>query len=109
MQMLAELGLHAMAEPFRKPSNSWLAAIGFLLFGVLLGGISLAIVPEHMVNSASMRIVNLVITPVVVGLFMVVLGAWRVRRGQPVLRIDRFAYGYGLALSFTLVRYFYAN
>jgi hypothetical protein len=39
---------------------------------------------------------------------MAAIGAWRARRGEPVLRIDRFAYGYLFALSLALVRFFFA-
>ena len=37
------------------------------------------------------------------------LGRWRARRGDDVLRIDRFACGYLFALSLALVRYFFAG
>jgi hypothetical protein len=33
---------------------------------------------------------------------------WRARHGKPVLRIDRFAYGYLFALAFALVRFLFA-
>jgi hypothetical protein len=39
---------------------------------------------------------------------MTIMAARRARRGQPVLRIDRFAYGYPFALSIALVRFFFA-
>ena len=48
-------------------------------------------------------VANLVVTPVVVGLLMRVIGIWRLR--QPVLRIDRFAYGYVFALLLAQVRF----
>jgi hypothetical protein len=35
---------------------------------------------------------NLVITPVVAGLPMALMGRWRARRGDSLLRLDRFAY-----------------
>ncbi|MDC9640262.1 hypothetical protein QYG06_18720 [Xanthomonas euvesicatoria] len=40
---------------------------------------------------------------------MAALGAWRARRGDPVLRIDRFSHGYLFALCFALMRYFFAT
>ena len=36
---------------------------------------------------------------------MATIGAWRIRRGQAVWRIDRFAYGYLFALGLALVRF----
>ena len=41
-------------------------------------------------------------------LILEVIGAWRARRGQPVLRIDRFACASLFALALALVRFHYA-
>jgi hypothetical protein len=51
----------------------------------------------------------LVLTPLLAGGIMAVLGAWRARRGQTVLRIDRFAYGYLFALGLAVVRFWFAQ
>jgi hypothetical protein len=108
-EALVELGLHSLAEPFRKPPNPWLAAIGYTIFGAVLGGISVWIVPHHMVAGVAWRWVNLLVTPIAVGLCMSWLGAWRSKRGQEVFRIGRFSYGYLFALSFALVRFAWAE
>ena len=50
-------------------------------------------------------VAGLAVTPVLAGLAMGVLGAWRQRRGQELLRLDRFAYGYLFALALALVRF----
>lgn len=106
-EALVELGLHSMGEPFRRPPNPWLAAIGYAIFGALLGGLSLLAFPEHFVHG-TWRWVHLLVTPIAVGLVMVLMGAWRARRGQPRLRIDRFACGYLFALALALVRFQFA-
>lgn len=106
-EALIEIGLHSLTEPFRRPPNPWLAAIGYALFGAILGGISLLVVPNNLVPEA-WRVANLVATPVAVGGVMALMGAWRARRGQPILRIDRFAYGYLFALFIALVRFYFA-
>lgn len=107
-EALLELGLHSMAEPFRKPPKPWLAAVGYAIFGALFGAISIWIFPHHMVASPSLRWVNLLATPLAVGLCMACLGAWRSSRGQSVLRIDRFSYGYLFALCFAAIRLVWA-
>jgi hypothetical protein len=94
-----ELGFHALAEPFRQPVNSWLAALGYTLFGLILGGLSLLSFPNNLVPEA-WRVANPFITPIAVV-------AWRANHGQTVLRIDRFAYGYHFALSFAMIRFFF--
>jgi uncharacterized YccA/Bax inhibitor family protein len=105
-QGLIELGFHALGAAFRKPASPWLAALGCILWGLMLGGLSLLLFPAHL---ASTRVVNFVITPILVGLGMVALGKWRAQRGDPVLRIDQFFYGYLLALTFAAIRFQFAR
>ena len=80
-EALFELGFHSMAEPFRKPPNPWLAAIGYAIFGAILGGVSILLFPHHMVEGEVWRRLNLIVTPIAVGLCMAGLGSWRARRG----------------------------
>lgn len=108
-EVLMELGCHAIAEPFRKTPNPWLASIGFLLFGALLGSLSLLIFSAHFIAAKRLRILNLAFTPIAAGGCMAAIGAWRAKRGDPVLRIDRFAYGSLFALSFGVMRFFFAQ
>jgi len=107
-EALLELGLHSLAEPFRRPPDPWLAALGYTLFGAIFGGLSLLVFPANLV-APPWRVVNLVVTPIAVGGIMVLMGAWRAKRGQAVLRIDRFAYGYVFALSLAFIRFKFAT
>ena len=108
-EALAELGLRSLVGSFSKPPNAWLSAIGYVLFGAAAGAASLLLFPSHLVKGESLRMVNLLVTPIAVGLLMCVVGAWRLRRGQSQLRIDRFAYGYLFALSLAGVRFTFAQ
>lgn len=107
-EALVELGLHSLAEPFRRPPNPWLAAVGYALFGAILGGLSVLAFPNNLVPE-QWRIANLVATPIAVGSVLSIMGVWRARLGQQVLRIDRFAYGYLFALFLALVRFYFAT
>ncbi len=107
-EALVELGFHSLAEPFRKPPNPWLAAFGYLIFGAVFGGLSLLILSTHFVTEP-WRILNLIVTPIAVGGVMSLMGCWRTRRGDDFWRIDRFVYGYLFALSFALIRFFFAT
>jgi hypothetical protein len=113
LQVLGELflniGLHSLAEPFRREPNPWLAAIGYLVFGAVLGGVSLLVFPDYLVASKSLRVANAVLSPIAAGLSMAAMGKWRAKRGQDVLRIDKFSYGYLFALSLGLVRFWFAS
>ena len=107
-EVLLEIGLQSLSEPLRRKPNPWLAAIAYANFGALAGGLSLLVFKEHMVPEP-WRIANLIVTPLLVGAIMSVLGSLRMRRGEPVLGIDRFAYGYVFALAIALVRFIYAE
>jgi hypothetical protein len=109
VEALVELGFHSLVEPFRRPPNPWLAGMRYAIFGAILGGLSLLVFPAHLTPPGIARIANLLLTPVAVGGCMVAFGAWRARRGESLLRIDRFSYGYVFALSLALVRFQFAQ
>ncbi|WP_296950366.1 hypothetical protein [uncultured Massilia sp.] len=108
VEFLVEMGLHGVAEPFRRRPHPGLAAIGYLVFGAVAGAASLWPFPAYLVPGP-WRIANLALAPVLAGLAMCAVGAWRARRGQPVLRLDRFGYGYLFALALALVRFWFAR
>ncbi|HEY9108161.1 MAG TPA: hypothetical protein VIN58_15870 [Roseateles sp.] len=108
-EVLVEQGLHSLAQPFRQRPNIWLAVLGYTLLGALLGALSLWAFPNHLTRDGWPRLLNLVLTPVLAGLAMTLLGRWRARRGDAVLRIDRFACGYLFALSMAVVRFNFAS
>lgn len=108
IEILAELGMQSLAEPFRKRPSTWLAAFGYTVFGAVAGGLSLLVFPQHL-TPEDWRIAHLLVTPVAVGIAMMMLGRWRARRGDDVLHIDRFACGYLFALSLALVRFVFAG
>lgn len=107
-ELLVEFGLHTLAEPMRRAPNPWLAALAYAILGAALGGLSLLVLPHNLVRPP-WRLLNLLITPLLLGGLMVLMGSWRERRGQAVLRIDRFAYGYLFALAFALLRFKFAS
>ncbi len=90
-EVFFELGLHSLAEPFRKEPKPWLAAVGYVVFGAVIGGLSLLVFPHYLVASKGLRVANAALSPIVAGLSMAIMGKWRARRGQAVLRIDKFA------------------
>jgi hypothetical protein len=108
-QAFIEIGWHALFEPFRKQPSPWLAAVGYAIFGAVIGGLSLLVFPHYMVADKNLRVLNAALSPIAAGLSMAAMGAWRARRGQAVLRVDKFSYGYVFALSWGLVRFWFAG
>ena len=105
LQCLAEAGLHFVQKPSRESEarSQWLLTLGYALFGSIVGGLSLLLFSHSLMHSTLGRLASLALTPIVAGLTMSRLGAWRQRRGQQRLTIDRFAYGYLFALAVALI------
>jgi uncharacterized membrane-anchored protein len=107
-EFLVELGWRSGKEVFRqrKVRNPWLAAIGSLLLGSIVGLASLAIIPKHFIQSELLQLVNLLMTPVLAGLAMWWIGRFRTKRNQQTIRLESFWRGYLFALGMALLRYF---
>lgn len=80
-----------------------------MIWGAIAGGISLLLLPHGLIEDPALRVVNLVVTPVIVGAAMMVVGHLREKHGKQVLRIDRFGFAYAFALSMALVRFVWAG
>lgn len=104
-EVLVELGVRSVKETFEKPPNPWLASIGYAILGAISGGVSVLLLPSPFLDTPTTRVVNLLLTPIAAGAAMAALGAWRRRKDQPLIRIDRFSYGYLFALAMAVVRY----
>ena len=82
--------------------------IGFTLWGAIAGAISLWIFPQSFIHDSIFREINLIATPVAVGLVMSLIGKIRLKKGQDLERLDRFGYAFTFALAMAFVRYYWA-
>ena len=110
-EIIVEIVGHGMRETFRrpKPLAPWLAVIGYLAWGAVLGALSVWLFRDHFIQSRGLRITNLFLTPIVAGLIMAKVGAWRRNRDQEPIRLDSFSYGFSFAFGTALVRYIWAT
>ncbi|GAA0296638.1 hypothetical protein GCM10009087_03020 [Sphingomonas oligophenolica] len=104
-EFLAELGVHSLADTLKKPKNAVLSTIGFVLLGAMAGGVSLLILPKSLIPNLVFRKVNLLVTPLAAGGVMMLIGRQRGKRGQNLVRLDRFGYAFVFALAMAVVRY----
>ena len=106
-EVLVEWMGHSVKEPLRRPRpvNPWLAALGYSVFGAGVGLISLWLLPTSFITSPALRIANLMLTPLASGAIMALIGRWRERHNQELIRLDQFSYGFCFALSMALVRF----
>ena len=104
LELLAEVGLRAVGRPFEKPLHPLAGGIGYALLGGIAGGLSLWWFPQLFIGSHAGRIANVVVTPLLAGSAMAALGAWRRRRNERTVLLDRFAYAFIFAMAMALVR-----
>lgn len=110
-EAVVEAGIHSIREPFKaqKDRSPFIAAIGYFLLGLIIGGISVLAIPTSLIGPKPYRILNLMFTPVFAGLCMSVIGSYRLKRSQDLIRLDSFFYGYLFALGMGLVRFLFAT
>ena len=109
-EMLAQTGMRIVRDkhhPVRQPS-AWFTGLGYACFGALAAGLSLWLIPHHMLATTTLRIGYLVLAPIGAGAAIAGIGLLRIRQGKREVGIDRFVYGYIFALVFALVRYYFA-
>jgi hypothetical protein len=107
-ELIAELGFRSLADTFRRPKNPALSTIGFTLWGMAAGGISLWIFPRSHIHNPLFRELNLIVTPVALGFLMTLVGKIRLKKGQDLIRLDHFGYAFVFAFAMALIRFNFA-
>jgi hypothetical protein len=84
-----------------------LAAIGYLLLGLLAGGLSVLLIPHRLVPPSRIHGISLLVSPLLTGLIMSQVGALLRRKGKRAVQIESFAYGFTFALGVAIIRFAY--
>lgn len=107
VEVLADCGIQVFKK---KPTRNPLAAgIGYFLFGVITGFLSLLVFEKSFIADPSLRIANLIIAPTLAGLAMAWIGKLRSKRGSQPIRLERFSYGFLFAFAISLVRLIWSS
>ena len=108
IQILAELGLHSIKEAYRE-RNPFFALFGYLLLGLLSGGVSVLLFPHSFIRSQRFHGISLVIIPLLGGAVMSGIGMLRRRRGDELIQLDSFSYGAVFAFGMALIRFLFTS
>ena len=109
-EALSQAGIHLFSRlSHREPVTPWLAVIGYVLLGFISAALSLWWFPGFFIPSRAGRVVSLVVIPVLVAAAITLLGAWRQRRGEGAVRLDKFTYAYVFAFTMAATRFFFAD
>lgn len=105
-ELLAEWGVY-LTRPTerRKPSHPLVSLLGYALLGLLIGALSLLLLPHSLLPGKGLRLANLVLSPLLSGAVLAWIGQWRARRGSPVPVRNRFMQGLVFAFAMAAVRY----
>jgi len=106
-QFLAEFMGVNVAGYFRRSTDAspTFSAIGYLLYGTLVGGVGFLLIPNLFILPHWVRIANLILTPIVCGMIMASWGKHKRRFGRKVIKLDSFWYGFLFALAMVSSRY----
>jgi len=108
-EALLDLALRAVAEVFEsfRVAGPVIASVGYTLLGALAGRFSLLIFPHPLVHPSRLHGINLLVSPIVTGLVMSLIGSTLSRQGKKVTQIESFRYGFAFAFGMALIRYLF--
>ena len=105
-EILLELGIGAFKAAFERPGRSPIfATVGYLLLGLLLGGLSCLLMPYRVTREMAVPGLSLVVSPLLAGLVMHSWGQYRRRRGRVTTGLATFYGGGAFALGVALARF----
>jgi len=85
------------------------ATLIYTLLGVFAGGCSLLIFPHHLVHRLRVPGISLVVSPMLTGTALSLVGAFLRSRGKATTRIESFRYGFAFAFGMAIVRLLFAR
>ena len=106
-EILSETLLKSVTHPFRAAhsANPYLAALGTLILGAIVGGVSVLVFPHPLIHPSRFPGMSLLLAPVTTGFLMQTYGAWQRRRGGNPTCLATFWGGAGFAFAMAVVRW----
>jgi hypothetical protein len=110
-EFLGALVLRGVAEVFDTSEfkNPLLASVGYVFLGGVAGGLSLLFFPHPLVHPSRVPGLSVVISPVLAGVGMSLVGSTLRKRNKKAMQIESFGYGFAFAFGMALVRFFFTN
>jgi hypothetical protein len=108
---LGALILRGIAEIFNTSEfkNPLVACIGYVFLGGLAGGLSLFFFPHPLVHPSKVPGLSVVISPILAGFGMSLVGSTLRKRNKNAIQIESFGYGFAFAFGMALVRFFFVK
>jgi len=109
VEFLGSLVLRGVAAVFDTSEfkSPWQASIGYAFLGAVAGGLSLIFFPHPLVHRSRVPGISVVISPVLAGLGMSLVGSSLRKRNKKTMEIESFGYGFAFAFGMAVVRFFF--
>lgn len=110
-ESLGALILRGLATIFDTSEfrNPFVACIGYVFLGGVAGGLSLFLFPHPLVHHSRIPGVSVVVSPILAGFGMSLLGRTLRKRNKKVMQIETFGYGFAFAFGMALVRFIFTK
>ena len=89
--------------------NALMACIGYVFLGGVTGGLSLLFFPHPLVHPSRIPGLSVILSPILAGLGMSLVGTTQRKRNKRVMQIESFGYGFAFAFGMALVRFIFAK
>jgi hypothetical protein len=87
--------------------NPVLAYIVYLVLGGVVGGLSLLLFPFPLVHPSRFPGLSVILSPVLAGLGMSMVGSTLRKRKKKAMRLESFGYGFAFAFGMAVIRFLY--
>lgn len=101
LELFFSLGFRRINDIFKH------SIITSIIFGILSGFVSLLFFEEIIISDPYLQIVNLLVTPIVLGATMYLIGKVYEKFGLKHSSLDNFSAGFSFGMAMTLVRYLF--
>jgi hypothetical protein len=110
-EFLGGLVLRGVAAIFDTSEfrNPFLASIGYVFLGGVAGGLSLLFFPHPLVHHSRVPGLSVVVSPILAGLGMSLVGTTLRKRNRKAMQIETFDYGFAFAFGVALVRFIFTT
>jgi hypothetical protein len=110
-EFLASLIWRGVAAVFDSTefTNPPLACTGYVVLGGVVGGLSLLLFPHPLVHPSRFPGLSVVISPILAGLGMSLVGSALRKRNKKATQIESFGYGFAFAFGMALIRFFFTR
>lgn len=107
---LLDVASRALAKVFDpEVSSRVVASVGYGLLGVLTGAYSVILFPHPLVHPSRIHGISVLVSPVIAGLVMSVIGSMLRKRDKRVVQIESFGCGFAFAFGMAAVRFFFTK